>query len=385
MAEATVTVPHDPLGNHPLLWKYLKHLSIAWGSLLGFAWLLIQLCEWIFKKQPLKGSGLLGLLVVVLSGGFLAILSASFLLYRDSRNPPTSKQPLQPGDQQLTTALLEDVKLAYSRGDWEEVLKIGTVLSRPLWVTGKYRLRVELGKLVEAASAFENNHAQQAAALVDDLGWTLFALGDSSQAKTHIVHGISIAESQQNYYVVYKGYRHLSGICLSTGNITDAKTYHSKACEAAQRLEESPTKNEVLAGLYVNEALIEMENKDWGHAIENLDKASSMYAQLGDVDRRVKLYRFKGDALLAQGHVAEAKDIYRQGLALSKRESRKDGLLMNTIGLAKVAAQEGNQEEASRAYSEASLISRELGRESLALDLEHYAKKPPLTPPIIRF
>jgi tetratricopeptide (TPR) repeat protein len=364
-------------------WKYVIQFCLALASILGFFWVTIQLIQWLFKREPLHGTGLLGTLVLVSIGALLASFFVIFNLFRDTYR--SRYVSMHGGDQQLTDTIMDDLRRAYNQQNWEEVLKIGTVLSRPFWITGKYKLRVELGKLVEAAAAYQHNYYQQASALIDDLGWTRFVLGETDQARLHISHGISLAEKVGNAYLVYKGNRHLSGIALSLGSMTDAEHYHVKAKDAALQIAESAVKQEALAGLHVNEALLHIERKNWPTALEEIAIAEGMYEGLRDEDRIVKLYQFKGGVLFELGRIKEAKDVYRQGLTASKKESRKDGILMNNLGLARVALREGDEHEAKRAYSEAAAVCHELGRESLAKELEKHSMQLPLKPPEVRF
>lgn len=70
------------------------------------------------------------------------------------------------------------------------------------------------------------------------------------------------------------------------------------------------------------------------------------------------------------GRLSAAKDTYREGLSASKQESRKDGILQNNLGIARIALQEGDLEEAKRVYAEAAKIAHELGRDTFAKELE---------------
>jgi tetratricopeptide (TPR) repeat protein len=128
-----------------------------------------------------------------------------------------------------------------------------------------------------------------------------------------------------------------------------------------------------------------MTAHQWQDALVAVEESTKMYQDLGDQERIVKLYHFKGDALYNLGRLPEAKDIYREGLSAARASSRKDGLLMNFIGLAKVASAEGDETAAKAEYGRAAGIAHELGREKLARELDTYATKPPLRAPHINF
>ena len=146
-----------------LISKMFLKFVIAVGSSLGFVWLIIGLVNWIFDWKPLANTGLLGGIVVVsvctlASSVFVLIHLYKHTVKLQARMPELVPVEELPEDRQLTDTLTADLQAAYREEKWEEVLKIGSVLSRPLWVTGKYRLRVEIGKLVEAAAAYSHHH-----------------------------------------------------------------------------------------------------------------------------------------------------------------------------------------------------------------------------------
>lgn len=375
MADPTVTNTRSALTSVAAL---CLRFGVAMGSALAASVAVLQLIVWIFDWNPLAGSGFLGAGTLILICAFSSLLYVLGYFYQHvshADRPTLSPSQEEEEDKHLTATLLDELEAAFEDRRWEEVIKIGSVLSRPLWTTGKYMLRTQVGKLVEAASAYSDHPAQQARALVDDLGWTKFILGEAEEAKRNISHGIELAEGCGDYYLVQKAYRHLSGIALETGHLQDAITYYTRAEEFAEKLPDDVSKQEVFAGLRVNLALIRMKSGNWGDALKELEAAQVIYQTIADRDRAVKLFHFIGDVLFELGRLSAAKDVYREGLGASRLESRKDGILKNNIGLAKVALQEGDLEEARRAYLEAATVARELGQESLARELEVKGQK----------
>jgi len=87
-----------------------------------------------------------------------------------------------------------------------------------------------------------------------------------------------------------------------------------------------------MAGLYVNEALLDMEQHEWESALELLERARKMYDELGDKDREVKLYDYRGDVLVEMGRLGEAKDTYREGLSVSKQHHGRMASLRTISG-----------------------------------------------------
>ncbi|MGA9348050.1 MAG: tetratricopeptide repeat protein, partial [Anaerolineae bacterium] len=367
---------------------------IAMISTLGFVWLIIELVGWIFGWKLLANTGLLGGIVVGLMCAFASAVYVLIYLYKQTVELQAymlEGMPIEelPEEQQnkltfrprrgkpLTENLLEDLQEAYQMERWEEVIKIGSVLSQPLWVTGKYGLRVELGRLIESAAAYSHNPRQQARALIDDLGWTLFVLGEVDEAKKNIWHGIKLAEECNDFYLAHKGYRHLCGIAMESNDLDKAIAHLTKAQEYVQRIEEGASKLDVAAGLHVATALLRIKQHNWEDALREIEAAQTMYRKLDDKDHEVSLYHLQGDVLFEIGRVSAAKDVYRRGLSGCKRESQKDGILKNYIGIATVAMLESDVVEASKAYLRAAETARELGRETLARELEATALKRP--------
>lgn len=357
-----------------LIGTMLIRFAVSMGSSIAFIWLILGIGDWIFDWKLLAHTGIFGALVVVLLCAFASAIYVLVYLYQELQKSALDKGQTdstdERGDNQLTDTLMADLEAAYRDRKWDEVIKIGGVLSRPLWVTGKYRLRVKLGKLVEAASAYSHRTKEQASALIDDLGWTKFVLGEVDEAKSNVLHGIKIAEESNNLYLTYKGHRHLSEIAVEAGSLSEASTHYEMALKYAQQLPDGTLKQEAIAGLQLNKARMEIKRGNWEEALRELDAAEQLYQILGDNERRVKLYSFKGEVLYQMGQLKSAKDTYREGLSASKQESRKDSVLQNLLGVAKIALQEGDAEEARRAYEESAGIAHELGLEALAKELE---------------
>ena len=354
----------------------IKRFVITFSSVGGAIWTAIQVYEFFLGTRPFAATGVGGIMLLAVGSAFVASLNVSIFLYRRLKGlhekSGADENPDEQSSDEVEGALISELKSAYQDENWSEVIKIGSVLSRPLWVTGKYNLRVKIGKLVESAAAFSGDTKSQASALIDDLGWTNHVLGNSTDARRNILHGIRLAQESGEYYLAYKGYRHLSGMALKNENFEEATKYLERAREFARRIEDSGKREEVEAGLYVNEALIEMRRHNWAKALELLKTAQDIYRRAGDKDRETKLYHLIGDALFGMGELENAKDVYRKGLSVSKQASRKDGVLHNNLGIAKVAMVKDEYAEARQAYLEAAEVARELGLNEQA---EEYRRK----------
>lgn len=149
--------------------------AVGWFIAFNAAvWTLIEVGERSLDLPILEAAGIYGMVSFILASALGALLLTTHYLWqaanRNQSNGRLAFAGEQPTDEQLSTTLLEDLGVAFGSEAWEEVLKIGSVLSRPLWVLGKYRLRIEVGRLVEAAAARSGHTVAQATALIDDLG-----------------------------------------------------------------------------------------------------------------------------------------------------------------------------------------------------------------------
>ena len=228
------------LGTGIDLFNLLIRFILSMVSCLTFLWLILSLGEWLLKWKLLDNSGAQGVILVVLTCALISILYTFIYYYKfsiDNQRKIIESIAISDFEQnkQLNETIIANLHIAFQEERWEEVIKIGSVLSRPLWVTGKYKLRVEVGKLVEAAASYNDRPHQQASALIDDLGWTKFVLGDVGAGKKYISHGISIAEKCSDSYMAHKGYRHLSAISMEEDNLEKARKYLQKSSECAKQ------------------------------------------------------------------------------------------------------------------------------------------------------
>jgi tetratricopeptide (TPR) repeat protein len=270
-----------------------------------------------------------------------------------------------PNQTEVVDTFLAMVRHAYEHGDWKDVVRMGSVLSRPLWISGRYQERIELGKLVESAAGFLKDRDVQAQALVDDLGWTCVVVGRIKEAKVNIQRGINLARDSGNSYVEAKGHRHLSGIASMYERNPEVSVRELRAArEAAANIQDARDRTEMIAGVDVNEAIVLQESEKWEESLPLLERAQGVYRHIKDLEREVKIYAWRGLALLSLGRLGDAKDQYREGLVRAKEQGRKDEVFKNHVGLARIAEREQDRVEAKHQYQQALLISADL-------DLQH--------------
>lgn len=271
--------------------------------------------------------------------------------------------------------LLHDIREAHSSGRWSEVLRIGEVISRPLWIIGRLKLRTEIGKYVEAAASHLERYDAQARALIDDLGWTFYELGDVKRATTNINAGRVIAKDAGLADLVYKATRHLSGIAIFEGNIEDAEKYLNETTPLIDQIQDSAKKSEAKAGWRLNRGIFLLLFGDKGQEAENeLRAAMKDYTDMGDRERAVKSMSYIGDALTQQNSLQEAKDTYRKGITGASKEGRLDAEMRCQLGLGKLMFDLEKDPSAKQHMQRAFDLANELGNRKTADDAEKYLK-----------
>ena len=363
--------------------KYIKKFSVSFVACLSFLWLIISLVDWCFSYKILGSTKLHGFIYLVFISVLLSMcnLLVGLIIELKKSKKLTSEgytelQMQSEEDAHVVDTLFSDLKLAFDSEKWQEVIKIGSVLSRPLWVTGKYSLRINIGKLVEAASAYSNNQEKQASTLIDDLGWTYVALKDLDEAKKNINHGLEIAKNINNPIIACKGTRHLSGICLREKKIDEAKIYSDKAKKYLVKISDPKIKKEMEAGLFYLDSVILKTDKKYHESLAALGKATEIYRIEKDNDRYSKCLTLNGNILLEMNDYSAAKDVFRKSLSLSKQISREDQVIENYLGLGKILTFENEFEEAQKNFKCAYDSAESIGNEKLAQEIKQkYRKK----------
>lgn len=207
--------------------------------------------------------------------------------------------------------LLEILKEEQKKSHWKEIIRLGYPLSRPLWLSGRYELRAEIGEIIKtAASHLEgdvkigketfNSKYILVSVLIDDLGWTRFVLGQSSKATKNILEGIRIAEENNIWDLAIKGNRHLIGIFSENGNFKEIDTLLKKIHSLMEKVDES-SKLEIQAGLLFSQAESYSYQHEYDKAIGYLKDAQQLYLQIEDYERYVKSFDLLAEAYMAQG------------------------------------------------------------------------------------
>ncbi len=326
----------------------LTALGWIWIVVFGVLWGFIEASEH-FGVEPLKKSEPQGL-VILISLSFniaIVIICLTYGILAKLRGIQYKSRGYYAG-QKLSKTLVDLFKQMAKFEDYQTILRMGVPLSRALWLEGLYEARVEIGKIVEEAALKLGKFEAQVQALIDDIGWTFVAIGKLDKAEKHILRGIDVASNNSLDYYAAKGYRHLGGIEIQKGQPTKALSWLEMAEEAAKGISDNQSKKEMLAGIRCGqvEACLRLDKLD--DASLAISEYEKLFLECGDKPRAVKAYAQRGKVCERQEKYLEAKDHYRKGLKVAKDLDRKDEIIRNHLGLARIAVVEKESEEAKK-------------------------------------
>ena len=232
--------------------------------------------------------------------------------------------------------VIQQIQDAYNNKNYNEVCRIAPILSRYLWLSGQYKLRIDIGKLVVDSAAYAEKSDLRASYYIDDLGWTTFITGDEGKAKTYIQDGLRIANEVRNHYLSAKAHRHLASIYRRNNRICEAKNELSLSVSEANNITDEREKNEMLSSLIFSEAKLLFESKDETDkrkSVTAFERALNAFNANNDIDRAVKVHVLLGNAYLNLGDIGKAQSKYEEGLDAAYVIGRYDEIKANTEAL----------------------------------------------------
>jgi tetratricopeptide (TPR) repeat protein len=257
----------------------------------------------------------------------------------------------------LTDVLIAEVEDLLESGDYPVVVRYAQTFSRFLFLQGELEIRARLGEAAESAASRLEDHQAQAAALIDDIGWSLVVLQRWAEAERHIKHGLDVADAAGLLYWQAKACRHLSGLALERGDLAMADHWVERARSVADDIPAQDDRSEMTAGIEYASALVYYAKKDYEAAQSALGKSEGLRREAGDYSRTVKVRAMFGKIFEGQGKFNLAYDQYRRGLDEARAVGRKDEQIRNMLGLARVMMQNSQVAESKALELEAREMS----------------------------
>ena len=282
----------------------------------------------------------------------LAVLVLSFLLCLMIAEVVALRSPAhheeEHADEDLYAALPRLLRDALSRSEYREVVRLGDALSRPLFESGEFHIRLELGRLTEEAAAHLGARDIQRRTLIDAIGWSLIELGHFPDALAALKHGLALAEEDGDAFYRAKALRHMGAIERRRGRMDDALDFYERGREASRAISDQTEAEAMEAGITYAVAHLRFSRRDYPEALIASDQAIELFKAIHDPYRVDMALVLKADILIALDQQAAAKDLYRSVLQSSKTNRESVHYIRATLGLAELYVRERRPEEAAR-------------------------------------
>ncbi|MDP2722248.1 MAG: hypothetical protein Q8O72_05795 [Bacteroidales bacterium] len=233
-------------------------------------------------------------------------------------------------ENKLQYNIIEIINDSYDSERWQEVCDIGALLSRHLWLTGQYQLRIEIGKKIEQAAFNIDLKSLRARTLIDDLGWTSYIIGENQNAKKHITDGLMISKEIKDFYMLAKGNRHLAAINRQNSKYDVAKFHLKEANKYAKNIVNEKDKETLSASLLLSEGKLNNELGKIDESLKLFNKALEVYKNIKDIGREVKVYSLIAKIQLKLNQKEEAYKMAYHGRKLAFDLGRFDEISTNS-------------------------------------------------------
>ncbi len=301
------------------------------------------------------------------------------------------------GDQEdRSDSICQLLTNAYTSQRYQEVLKIGMQLSKPLWYAGYYELRAKVGAIMENAAMKNGDQATMAHVLIEMVGWTNVRLGKTNIGKEKIEEGLLIAEKIGDKSLIASAYRNLADIHLgyatanhnlryseSPGIMVTNPSEEFQACENCLKKAEAclddisaeETKNDLSGNINYTFSKYYFEKGNYTEALEKVNTAMAKYALTGNVEKQIKLYNLKGEILMRiPDKRIIALNTFREGIQKALQNNVNVHVVSNSLSLAEYFYQRDQIEDSQNALKDAIKYSSAITDPILSKKLENMKK-----------
>jgi len=246
--------------------SFLKYFGIIIGGIGLCITILGAFTNFEFVKEHPYRMGLILFIPTIIVSLILVIHKIIFIDF-------TSKSTLD-----LPKEIERYVQLLYKEKNYIDVVRLGSTISRFLWLSQNNKERIIIGKMVEDSASKIGRLEVQIATLIDDIGWTYAAIGEHKQATENITRGIEKAEQAGFFYFAAKGERHLAGIESEVGDKSKIMDHLTKAQDYTEKITDMSVKSEMEASLYLAKSEHFFKTNNFEAAEINANLAKSVFA-----------------------------------------------------------------------------------------------------------
>ena len=227
--------------------------------------------------------------------------------------------------------------------EYEEIIRFGSAVARPLWLSQQYEARLKIGEYIykAAKSTTPEKYERKVKSKIDYIGWTAVEL-NLPKAEDEIKKGIYFAENstdaefneKHKIYYIAKGYRHLFGLYFRNGNIEQSRTYLEIAINNTRELSDSFRKKEAEAEICYSESLLLTETENYNEALVKIEDAKEKYERLNVKEWLLKIANQKAEILIKKGDknsLIEAEEIISNTLKEARLQKFRKQIVRGLI------------------------------------------------------
>ena len=349
--------------------------SVFLGSV-GLIWTFIGILD-RFKVDLtyFESLGKLSIYLIVVHSvlfGFIALYFKNlFFPLEDNLNSPDLLQVNEKNsDAILINDLVESLENALKLKNFDEVIRIGSALSKPFFISGNYKARLRIGLLVEEAAASIHDEKIQMIELVDSIGWMYVELGDIANGIKYITHGYKLAEKNKDYFYLSKCKRHFGAIHRRNNEYNLAITEYENSLTFANMIENEILKKEAIAGTNYAQAILFFSKGETENALKYIDSSLSYFVAIDRPEKVIMADITKAQILFSVNKLQEAKDLFRISLTESEKKTLRLESIRSLIGLTKIYFSENNITKAKECLKRAEVFKKEINSANEIKEIE---------------
>ena len=257
--------------------------------------------------------------------------------------------------------------------EYEEIIRFGSAIARPLWLSQRYEDRLKIGKYIYEAAKLTTpeNHEKKVKAKIDYMGWTAVEL-NLSTAKDEIEKGIRLAETttdnefieKHKIYYIAKGNRHLFGFYFRQNQIENAQKYLDIAINKTQELSDSFRKKEAEAEISYSESLLLAETEKYDEALNKIEDAKGKYEKLNVKEWLLKIANQKAEILIKKGDknsLNEAEEIINDTLKKARLQKFRKQIVRGLIAEGNYYYKKHRHKDAIKSFDASLVEAKSIG------------------------
>ena len=327
--------------------KNFKEIANTFGILLTVVSMVF-----LFNSKPI----LFKIILIIILFFLFAILSIT-LHWISERNKLSVNKGFSGDKSILVIANRRYIENMYNRHEYNDVCNFGNTFSRMFYIAGAYKSRIAITKLV-LLSAHKLKQDKLCANSLIDIGWTILLTDEKSRENfqfdsavlsspnEYFERGIVYALKINDYQLVSKAYRHLSGYYITKNDFTKAKEFRDISEKYLNMMHDGVEKKIMQANLLYCDAETAFIQKDYSHAYDLCIQTDNLKKGNDEEAREIRFYAQIGKIFYCLERCNDAKENFLLGLDKAEKLKRQDEIAKNTYGYSLCLIKEGQKAKA---------------------------------------